>query len=114
MADLQARVAYVKGLLSGLGTGNDSKEASLLEEVVRVLDEMSEELAVLKGAHEELEEYVQALDEDLYVLETAVFEDEEPEIEGGEVAPEVAPAQEEADGEVTPVPDGEGRRTDIL
>jgi hypothetical protein len=114
MADLQARVAYIRGLLSGFNGNSDSKEACLLKEMVQVLDELSEELAAVKDAQEDLEEYVQALDEDLYALETAIFEGEETELETEEIPAETVQAAERADGEASPAANtGEQRGEDF-
>lgn len=85
MADLRARVAYVKGLLSGFGTGDGDRSERLSEEIIKIIHEFAEEIEDLKSAHEGLEEYVQALDEDLYAVETVVFgEDEEESAIGAE------------------------------
>ncbi|MEW6769773.1 MAG: CD1247 N-terminal domain-containing protein [Bacillota bacterium] len=114
MADLRARVAYIRGLLSGFDGNGDSKEAYLLKEMVQVLDELSEELAAVREVQEDLEEYVQALDEDLYVLETAIFEDEETELEAGGMPAETVQVAEGADGEASPAANtGEQRGEDF-
>lgn len=83
MANMRAQVAYVKGLLSGLGTDNDSKEMRLVNEIVKVLNDFAEKLDELRATQNDMEEYLQALDEDLYAVETTVFgvEDETEEIE---------------------------------
>lgn len=92
MANMRAQAAYVKGLLSGLGTDNDSREMRLLSEIVKVLNDFAERLDELREAQDDMEEYVQALDEDLYAVETAVFgaEDEEEGIEDSDSQKEQA------------------------
>ncbi|RJX18887.1 MAG: hypothetical protein C4570_06090 [Ammonifex sp.] len=80
MADLRARVAYVKGLLSGFGTDDGNRGERFSEEMVKVIHEFAEEIEDLKSAQEGLEEYVQALDEDLYAVETMVFGEDGEEL----------------------------------
>lgn len=79
MANMRAQVAYVKGLLSGLGTDNDSKEMRLVTEVVKVLSDFAERLDEMRATQNDMEEYLQALDEDLYAVETMVLGEEETE-----------------------------------
>ena len=90
MGDMRARVAYVKGLLSGLGTDGASKEARLVQEIIRVLGEFAEEIEELKSAQKDAEDYIRALDEDLYTVETAIFGEEEmpADLEGESVGTE--------------------------
>ncbi|MEW6172690.1 MAG: CD1247 N-terminal domain-containing protein [Bacillota bacterium] len=80
MADLKARVSYLKGLLSGFGTDNGARDRRFSEEIINVLNDLAEEVEDLRSAQEGLEEYIQALDEDLYAVETMVFGDEDEEL----------------------------------
>jgi len=50
MGNMRARVAYVRGLLSGFGTDETSKDARLLQEMLRVLEDFAEEVETLKEA----------------------------------------------------------------
>lgn len=73
VANVRAQVAYVKGLLSGLGTDGDSREMRLITEMVKVLKDFAERLDELRVAQDDMEEYIRALDEDLYAVERLVF-----------------------------------------
>lgn len=81
MGDLQAKVAYMRGLLSGFGGDPNAKENRLWEEVTQVLDALVAEVRDLRSAQEDLEDYVQALDEDLYTVESVLFGPDEEEEE---------------------------------
>ncbi|MEW6182946.1 MAG: CD1247 N-terminal domain-containing protein [Bacillota bacterium] len=80
MADLKARVSYLKGLLSGFGTDNGARDKRFSEEIINVLNDLAEEMDDLRSAQEGVEEYIQALDEDLYAVETMVFGDDDEEL----------------------------------
>lgn len=73
VANMRAQVAYVKGLLSGLGTDGDSRETRLVAEMAEVFKDFAERLDELRAAQDDMEDYIQALDEDLYAVERLVF-----------------------------------------
>lgn len=69
MSELKARVAYLHGLANGMDVDNDSKEGKLLGGIIDVLDQFAD-------SFNELEEYIQSLDEDLYTLENDLHEED--------------------------------------
>lgn len=69
MSDLKARVAYLQGLSDGLEISADSKEGKLLQGIIDVLDDFAEAVEGLKLGQENLEEYIESIDDDLYRLE---------------------------------------------
>lgn len=69
MNSIKTEVSYLKGLIEGAGTGNDEKSAAIWTQVVTVCERMTDGLETLAHVQEELSEYVEALDEDLDVLE---------------------------------------------
>ena len=73
MADLKERVSYLKGLSSGLEVDPGSRDGKLLTGLISVLDEFADSFHDLANAQEELEDYVEELDEDLGDLESHVF-----------------------------------------
>jgi len=73
VADLKERVSYLKGLSSGLDVDPGSRDGKLLTGLISVLDEFADSFHDLVNAQEELEDYVEELDEDLGDLETHVF-----------------------------------------
>lgn len=73
MSDLKTRVAYLQGLSTGLDLG-ESKEGKLLRGIIEVLDDFAESVGGLAEGQEQLEDYLESIDEDLYQLEDEVFE----------------------------------------
>ncbi|MCL5676370.1 MAG: zinc ribbon domain-containing protein [Firmicutes bacterium] len=93
--NLRQKVAYLQGLAEGLQLDPQNKEGRILGEVIGLLSEMSEALYDLKGAHDELESYMEEMDQDLSVVEEDLYgeegddgdedENEEPDLEAVEV-----------------------------
>lgn len=74
MGELKAKVAYLQGMSAGLDLSQDSKEGKLLKGIIEVLDEFAETVGGLEQGQEQLEDYVESLDEDLYQLEDDFYE----------------------------------------
>jgi endogenous inhibitor of DNA gyrase (YacG/DUF329 family) len=77
MNDLRARVAYLQGLADGLDLHESSKEGKLLYGIIDVLTDFAEEVEELQIGQDQLEEYIETIDEDLYDLEDEVYEEYE-------------------------------------
>lgn len=77
MDDLRARVAYLQGLAEGLNLSEESKEGKLLHAIIDVLNDFAEEASAMQTALEQLEEYIETVDEDLYTLEDEFYDDDE-------------------------------------
>ena len=75
MGKIKERVAYLQGLTQGLNIGSHSAEGKLLINIIDVLDDMAEEFTHLQVVQEDLETYVESMDEDLTDLEDEVYED---------------------------------------
>ncbi|MCG9968509.1 AraC family transcriptional regulator [Pelotomaculum terephthalicicum JT] len=75
MNDLKAKVAYLQGLSSGLDLSPDSKEGKLFHGIIEVLDEFADSFGDLEEGQEQLEDYLETIDEDLYQLEDELYED---------------------------------------
>lgn len=75
MAKIKERVAYLQGLTQGLNIGSNSAEGKLLLNIIDVLDDMAEEFNHLQVVQEDLETYVESMDEDLTDLEEEVYEE---------------------------------------
>jgi phage FluMu protein Com len=73
VADLKERVSYLKGLSSGLDVDPGSKDGKILTSVISVLEEFADTFSDLLSAQEELEDYVEELDEDLGHLEKRIY-----------------------------------------
>ncbi|EGK14319.1 hypothetical protein HMPREF9374_0280 [Desmospora sp. 8437] len=74
---LRRDLAFIRGLLEGQGHAEETPEGKVLGRLVRVLDELAEENEKLTVRLSELEEYVEAVDEDLNELELIIYDDEE-------------------------------------
>lgn len=75
MGELKAKVAYLQGLSAGLELSHDSKEGKLLKGIIDLLDEFAESVGGLEEGQEQLEDYIESIDEDLYHLEDDYYED---------------------------------------
>lgn len=70
MSDLKEKIAYLQGLAAGLEMDKDSKEGKLFNGMMDVLGEMA--IAI-----DELESYVEALDQDLGDAEDVLYGDDD-------------------------------------
>lgn len=77
MTDLKSRVAYLQGLAAGMDLPQDSKEGRLLHGIVEVLDDVAGNVHGLEEAQDNLEDYLESIDEDLYVLENEFYEEDD-------------------------------------
>ncbi len=75
--DIKGRVAYLKGLAEGLQLDQDTKHGKVLTNLIDVLQEMAGEIDGLRRSHEEVEAYVESLDEDLASVEDDIYYDED-------------------------------------
>lgn len=76
MAELKEKVAYLHGLSKGLSITECSPEGKLLVHIVDVLQEFATEFTHMATLQNDLEEYVETIDEDLTDLEEEVYEEE--------------------------------------
>lgn len=74
---ISERVSYLKGLAEGMNVGTDTNEGKLLNEIISVLADICDEVDAIDDAQIELAEQLDAVDEDLSVLEDIVYEDDE-------------------------------------
>lgn len=78
MENIMNRIAYLEGLAEGFGISSETKEGKLLLEIIDVLADMAEEVRI---SREEIEEYVDVIEEDLSTLEEYVYEDEDEDFD---------------------------------
>ena len=83
MSKLTDRISYLKGMAAGMKLNMDKDTNKLLMEVMTVMGEMAEEMAAMTEAHNDLNEYVESIDDDLAELEETLFGEEE--MDGEEV-----------------------------
>lgn len=74
MSNLKEQVAYLQGLTTGLNLNEHSAEGKMLLKIVDVLDSVADELQCVNAAQEDLETYMETIDEDLTELEDEVYE----------------------------------------
>ena len=82
MSNLSEDAARILGLIEGSGLDLDSKEGKVISKLAEVVYAMATELAGLRKDHEELDDYVESIDNDLSDLEESFFggqEDDEDE-----------------------------------
>lgn len=77
MNDLKTKVAYLQGLSAGLDISTESKEGKLFQGIIEVLDEFADSIGSLEEAQEQMEEYLDSIDEDLLNLEDEIYESDD-------------------------------------
>lgn len=70
---LSNKIAYLKGLAEGLDVSEDTKEGKLFTAMIEVLEEVSNRLEEMTDEQDEVNEYLDLLDEDLSKVETEIF-----------------------------------------
>ena len=75
------KVAYLKGLVEGLGVDEGTKEGRIIKAMVDVLDDMALTVSDLEDGVNEISEQVDAIDEDLEDLEKDFYGDEDDDDE---------------------------------
>lgn len=84
MQTLRSRVAYLQGLSSGMNLNASSDEGKLLTGIIDVLEDFARSFDGLEAAHQEMEDYLDSIDEDLCELEDTVYEGREEFDSGSE------------------------------
>lgn len=79
MSNLTDRVSYLKGLAEGMQLDKDKNVNKLLLEMISVMDDMAHEMGDMQETYDELNEYVESIDDDLADLEDVLFGDEDDE-----------------------------------
>lgn len=75
--ELLEKVAYLKGMLSGMDLDSDKKETRLITAMIDVIDDLAASVTDLEDETNEMCELIDVLDEDLGEVEEAVFGDED-------------------------------------
>ncbi len=77
MSKLTDRISFLKGMAAGMKLNMDKDSNKLMLEMLTVMGEMAEEMAAMTEAHNDLNEYVESIDDDLADLEETLFGDED-------------------------------------
>ena len=92
MSKLTDRISFLKGMAAGMKLNMDKDSNKLMLEMLTVMGEMAEEMAAMTEAHNDLNEYVESIDDDLADLEETLFGEED-----GEIDEEMAEGEEDED-----------------
>ena len=75
--DICEKIAYIKGLAEGLGIEDTTKEGKVLNAIIDLLEDITEEICEIEDGCDELMEQIDAVDEDLASLEDIIYEDDD-------------------------------------
>ncbi len=75
--DICEKIAYIKGLAEGLSLDDSTKEGKILNAIIDLLGDITEEICDIEDGCDELMEQIDAVDEDLASLEDFIYEDDE-------------------------------------
>ncbi|MCX7571453.1 hypothetical protein OS242_15995 [Tumebacillus sp. DT12] len=81
MQQIKERLAYLKGLADGLNVGDNTPEGRVLVGIMDVLSEVASEMDRLTARSEQLEEYIEAIDDDLTDLESDLFDEYDEDLD---------------------------------
>lgn len=81
MDTIKEKVAYLNGLAEGLDINQDSKEGKLLLAILGVIGDIAEDVEILNDSYDDLDSYLEAVDEDLAALEDEIYGDDEYDYE---------------------------------
>jgi DNA-directed RNA polymerase subunit delta len=84
MSNLTDHVSYIKGLAEGMKLDTNTNEGMMISKMLEVMAEMAQENAQLRKDLDELNEYVESIDDDLAEMEEALFGDEDEDDEDGD------------------------------
>ena len=93
MSTLTYRISFLKGMAAGMKLNMDKDANKLMLEMLTVMGEMAEEMAAMAEKHNDLNEYVESIDDDLAELEETLFGEED-----GEELDEDMDGEEDEDG----------------
>lgn len=78
MHKVREKIAYLQGIAENLeGDMSPRRQARLMSGILDVLEDMAVSLSDLEEAHQQLEDYVDSLDEDFAELEKEVYDEED-------------------------------------
>lgn len=74
---LYEKISYLKGLADGLDVKADTKEGKLFNALLEVIEEIADGMSDIVEEQDEVNEYLDLLDEDLTTVEEELFGDME-------------------------------------
>ncbi len=77
MHEIKGKTAYLRGLIEGADFPKDEKQKLIWEGLIDFCDEVADELSELTDSQNEVEDYIEAIDEDLGSLEKYFYHNED-------------------------------------
>ena len=81
MSKLNERASYLKGMADGMKLTADTDSNKLMLELLNLVGDIAAKLDELSDAHDELNDYVESIDDDLADLEETLFGDDDEDAE---------------------------------
>lgn len=72
--NIKEKVAYLQGLTNGMDINGQTREGRLMLNIVDLLDDMAEVIQDVRLQQDDLDGYVESIDEDLTLLEDDFYE----------------------------------------
>ena len=76
---ISEKISYIKGLAEGLALDTETKEGKVLAAIIYLLEDMVDEIDAIDEACAEIGEQLDAVDEDLALIEDEFYADEDDE-----------------------------------
>lgn len=93
--ELTEKVAYLKGLMEGLGIDKETKEGKVFAAVLDILDDMALTVTDLEDGMELMGDQVDMMDDDLVQLQDDYYGDEDDDDDEGELYEVICPTCKE-------------------
>ena len=81
--DICEKIAYIKGLAEGLELDATTKEGKILNAIIDLLGDITEEICDIEEGCEELMEQIDAVDEDLSYVEEIIYGEDDDQCDCG-------------------------------
>ena len=75
MQDITEKVSYLQGLSEGLNITEGSPQGKIISGILNVLNEISDEITCIKKEFENIQDYIESVDDDLFDLEENVADE---------------------------------------
>ena len=75
--DICEKISYIKGLAEGLELDANTKEGKILEALIDLLGDVTAEICEIEDVVEEMGEQIDAVDEDLSLVEEIVYDEDD-------------------------------------
>jgi DNA-directed RNA polymerase subunit delta len=76
LSDLKERVSYLQGLVEGLDISDATKEGKAIKVIADILKEIAQAITDIALTQEDIQDYIDCIDDDLADLEEEVYSDD--------------------------------------